>query len=329
MNLKNKTILITGGTGFIGSHLAEFFVRKKFNVTVYDKYNSNNSVGWLKDSLFKNKIKIVLGDICDFGHLEKVVQKNRFVIHLAALIGIPYSYVAPKSYIDTNVVGTFNVLEACKNHKIDRLITTSTSEVYGSGIIFPMNENHPTNTQSPYSASKLAADNLAYSYAKSFELPLTIIRPFNVYGQRQSDRAIIPTIIGQLLSKEKKLKLGNLHSRRDYTYVGDLCDAYYKILTVKKINNGEIFNTGSGKYYSIIDIKKKIEKIVGIKKDIIIEKIRLRPKKSEVNSLLSSTKKIKKIVNWKTKTSFESGLKKTIKWVIENKNHLDPQNYKI
>ncbi len=324
-----KSILITGGTGFIGSHLAEYFVRKNFNVTVYDKYNSNNSIGWIKGSPFEKKINVVLGDVRDFGHLEKVVKKNRFVIHLAALIGIPYSYVAPRSYIDTNVIGTYNVLEACKNHKVERVIITSTSEVYGSGLIFPMNEKHPTNTQSPYSASKLAGDNLAYSYAKSFELPLTIIRPFNVYGQRQSDRAIIPTIISQLISKQKKLKLGNLHTRRDYTYVNDLCDAYYKILKMKKINRGEIFNTGSEKNFSIIEIKKKIEKIIGIKKDIVVDNSRLRPKRSEVNTLLASTKKIRNFSNWKAKTSFENGLKETIKWVIDNNNHLDPHNYKI
>jgi dTDP-glucose 4,6-dehydratase len=324
-----KNILITGGTGFIGSHLAEYFARKNFKVTVYDKYNSNNSIGWIKGSFYEKKINVVLGDVCDFGHLEKVVKKNKFVIHLAALIGIPYSYVAPKSYLDTNVIGTYNILEACKNHKVERVITTSTSEVYGSGLTFPMNENHPTNTQSPYSASKLAGDNLAYSYAKSFELPLIIVRPFNVYGQRQSDRAIIPTIIGQLISKQKKLKLGNLNSRRDYTYVNDLCDAYYKILTMKKISKGEIFNTGSGKNFSILEIKKKIEKIIGIEKDIIIQKSRLRPKKSEVNSLLASTKKIKRYSNWEAKTNFENGLKETIKWVIKNNNHLDPYNFKI
>ena len=253
-----KNILITGGTGFIGSHLAEFFVKKKFNVTVYDKYNSNNSIGWIKDSVFRKKIEVVLGDVCDFGHLEKYVKNNRFIIHLAALISIPYSYVAPRSYIDTNIIGTFNVLEASKKHKVEKIITTSTSEVYGSGIIFPMTEKHPINTQSPYSASKLAADNLAQSYAKSFELPVTIIRPFNVYGPRQSDRAIIPTIIGQMISGSSEIKLGNLKSKRDYTYIEDLCQAYYKILIMKKTHKGEIFNTGSEKNYSILEIKKKI-----------------------------------------------------------------------
>ena len=324
-----KKILITGGTGFIGSHLAEFFVKKKFKVTVYDKYNSNNNFGWIESSLYKNKIKVILGDVCDFKHLDNIIKENNFVIHLAALISIPYSYLSPSSFIDTNIIGTYNVLESCKINKIKKVITTSTSEVYGSGLYFPIDENHPIQTQSPYSATKASADNLSISYQKSFNLPVTVIRPFNVYGPRQSDRAIIPTIIGQLISSQKKLKLGNLKSQRDYTYVEDLCDAYYNIIKNKKKCNGEILNTGSGKNFSINEIIKKISNMLRIKKPILMDSQRLRPAKSEVNILLSSTKKINYHFGWRATTSFDSGLKKTIKWFLKNNSHLNSNNYRF
>ena len=244
-----KNIFITGGCGFIGSHIAEYFVKKNFKVVVYDKYNANNDYGNLNNSQYLKKIKVILGDICDFNHLEKSMRGCNKVIHLAALIGIPYSYHAPKSYIQTNVEGTYNVLESCLRNKIKKTIITSTSEVYGTGKKFPMDENHLINCQSPYSASKSAADNLAMSYYYSFKLPMTILRPFNVYGPGQSNRAIIPSIIQQSIYSDK-IRIGNINTERDFTFVEDLSNAYLKVIN-NLSNNGEVVHTGSGRCISI------------------------------------------------------------------------------
>ena len=310
-------VFITGGCGFIGSHLAELFVSKNFKVTVYDKYNIQNDLNNLTESKYLKKINIILGDIRDLRHLSNSMKGHDYVIHLAALIGIPYSYVAPSSYISTNINGTFNVLESCLVNKIKKTIVTSTSEVYGSGVKFPMTEEHKLNCQSPYSASKLAADNLAYSYYCSFNLPLNILRPFNVYGPRQSNRAVIPTIIQQAIFSEK-IKIGNTKSLRDFTYVDDLCLAYFKMLN-QNLFNGQIFNTGTGRSYSIEYIISCILSILrNNNKKIIFEKKRFRPLKSEVHKLLASTKKIKKLIRWHSKTSLQEGLKKTIIWQKNN-----------
>jgi nucleoside-diphosphate-sugar epimerase len=236
---------------------------------------------------------------------------------LAALIGIPYSYKSPLAYINTNILGTYNILESCKQNKIKNIIVTSTSEVYGSSRYEPMDENHPTESQSPYAASKNSADELTKSYFRSFNLPIKIIRPFNAYGPRQSARAVIPNIIFQLNNKKiKKVKLGNLTPKRDYTYVEDLCDAYYKIYNLKKF--GETYNVGTNEKISIKDLYNLISVTIGIKKEIIIENIRKRKKTSEVMSLRSNFNKLNKATGWKPKTSFVKGLKKTIIWVKKN-----------
>tara|TARA_B100000945_G_scaffold172512_1_gene138148 strand:+ start:36 stop:716 length:681 start_codon:yes stop_codon:yes gene_type:complete len=225
--MKNK-ILITGATGFIGSHLAELFVQKGFNVVAFDRYNPNNHWGWLEKSKYNKDMEIILGDIRDYDSVSKAMKNCNKVIHLAALIGIPYSYVSPLAYIRTNVEGTFNVLESSKNSKLDQILITSTSETYGSAKYIPINENHPLQGQSPYAASKIGADQIALSYYNSFNLPVKVIRPFNTYGPRQSLRAIIPTIISQILVNKKEIKLGNTLPRRDFLYVKDTCNGFWR-----------------------------------------------------------------------------------------------------
>lgn len=315
--MENKKILITGGCGFIGSNLVEFFLKKKFKIIVLDKYNFINNWGWLENLKTKN-IEVKLGDIRDFDFVNKHIKNVDSVIHLAALIGIPYSYVSPLAYIQTNIVGTYNILESCKNNKIKNVVITSTSEVYGSSKYEPMDEKHPTFSQSPYAATKKSADELALSYYNSFNLPVKIIRPFNAYGPRQSPRAIIPNIVYQLLNKKiKKIKIGNLTPKRDYTYVNDLCEAFYKVYNLKQF--GEIFNIGTSQNLSIEELYYKISKIIKIKKPLEIEKKRKRKMTSEVMSLRCDNKKILS-TGWKPKTKFSFGLKKTIRWISKNQS---------
>ena len=312
-----KRVLITGGCGFIGSNLTNYFLKKRVKVIVLDKYNFHNNYGWLEDIKNNKNLEVELGDIRDYDIVNNTIKKVDSVIHLAALIGIPYSYKSPLAYINTNILGTYNILESCKQNKIKNIIVTSTSEVYGSSRYEPMDENHPTESQSPYAASKNSADELTKSYFRSFNLPIKIIRPFNAYGPRQSARAVIPNIIFQLNNKKiKKVKLGNLTPKRDYTYVEDLCDAYYKIYNLKKF--GETYNVGTNEKISIKDLYNLIPVTIGIKKEIIIENIRKRKKTSEVMSLRSNFNKLNKATGWKPKTSFVKGLKKTIIWVKKN-----------
>lgn len=326
--MKNK-ILITGAFGFIGSHLTEFFVKNNFNVIAFDRYNTNNDWGWLENSSFKNDIEVITGDIRDFDSVSKVVKDSNKVIHLAALIGIPYSYNSPLAYIKTNLEGTYNILESSKNCELDEVLLTSTSEVYGTALYTPIDELHPLQAQSPYSASKIAADNLGISYYKSYNLPIKIIRPFNNYGPRQSARAIIPTIISQLILKDlKKIDLGNLLPTRDFTYVEDTCDAIMKILNEKQFF-GEVINIGTNNEISIIDLATKISKLMKINLDINNDKKRIRPKNSEVERLVCSNKKLNKITNWEPNHTFDEGLKKTIEWFKENNNHLKPHIFNV
>ena len=320
--MKEK-ILITGGTGFIGSHLAEYFAKKNFEVTVFDRYNSNYSLGNLKNSKYKDKIKFIFGDIRDYDSTNKAIIENDIIIHLAALIGIPYSYFSPLAYIKTNMEGTYNILESTKNNKKKKLIITSTSEVYGSADYIPIDEKHPLKPQSPYSASKIAADNLALSYYNAFNLPVTILRPFNTFGPRQSERAIIPTIINQILkTKDNTITLGNLYPVREFNYVEDICEAYFKTVKTKKF--GEVFNVGNSYEISINDLVLLISKLMGKKIKVKKSKIRFRIKKSEVDLLKSDNKKIKKMIKWKPKhqgrKGLIEGLKKTIEWSLSNPN---------
>ena len=322
-----KKILITGGTGFIGSHLAELCVKKGYKVTVFDRYNPNYSLGNLSDSSCKKKIKFIFGDIRDYDSVNNAIKRNDIVFHLAALIGIPYSYISPLAYIKTNVEGTYNVLQSAKELEISKTVITSTSEVYGSAIYTPINEDHPLQPQSPYSASKIGADNLALSYYNSFDLPVTIIRPFNTYGPRQSARAIIPTIFSQLISS-KDISLGNLSTVRDFTFVEDLCMAY-DILLKNNIFNGEVVNIGSNQDISISQLLEKIFKITNLKKKIVVSEDRIRKNKSEVNHLLCDNKKILSLTDWKPKISLDDGLRKTYSWIEKNKNIYKSNLYNV
>lgn len=322
-----KKIIVTGGCGFIGSHLVEHLTAKGYSVTAFDRYNSNNNWGFLEKSKFKNDFRVILGDVRDFDSVKKAIKGNNIVIHLAALIGIPYSYLSPLAYIKTNVEGTYNVLEVSKELKIEKTIVTSTSEVYGSALYLPIDEKHPLQPQSPYSASKIGADNLSMSYFNSFNLPITIIRPFNTYGPRQSARAVIPTISSQLISS-KKVSLGNIDTMRDFTYVDDLCNAY-EIVMKSKSFNGNIINVGSNEFISIGDLYNKIEKLLKIKKSLLIDNKRKRTKKSEVSKLLCDNSKIIQNTKWKPKITLENGLKKTLTWIKRNKGIFKDHLYNV
>ena len=317
-------ILITGADGFIGSHLTEKLLKAGHKVKALSYYNSFNSIGWLKEVKNKTKnLKIISGDIRDFNFLYNHTKSVDIIFHLASLIAIPYSYVASRSYIDTNIIGTHNVLECSRIHNVKKIIHTSTSEVYGSAQYVPIDENHPNVGQSPYSASKIAADQLAISYHNSFGLPLTILRPFNTYGPRQSTRAVIPTIITQILQGSGEVYLGNKNTTRDFNYVHDVVDAFCKTIKNKKIN-GKTINIGSGFEIKITDLANLISEIIGRKIKIKYEKQRDRPKNSEVNRLLASNKKAKYLLNWQPKYSKKTGLtkalKETIMWYNKKEN---------
>ena len=318
-------IFLTGAEGFIGSHLAEKLVRRGHDLTCLILYNSFNSWGWLEhiDNKIKKEIRVITGDIRDEFLIKNQLKKNvDVVINLAALIGIPYSYRARKSYFDTNAIGLLNILNSALSSNIKKIIHTSTSEVYGSPKYIPIDEKHLVSAQSPYAASKVAADQIALSYNKSFNSPVTILRPFNTFGPRQSLRAIIPTIITQILNK-KVLKLGSLYPTRDLTYIDDTTDAFLCALNKKK-DIGEIINIGSGFEVSVKELVRKISKITGYRIDIKKDFKRVRPKKSEVDRLFANNKKAKKILNWSPKlnkkSDFENSLKKTIEWFSNEEN---------
>lgn len=320
-----KKIFVTGASGFIGSHLVEKLLAKKYFVKALVPYDINGSVGWLADIKNKIGLKIIYGDVCDESFILKNTKDVDFIIHLAALISIPYSYISPKSYIKSNIEGTYNILEASKKNNIKKLIHTSTSEVYGTAQFSTIKEDHPINPQSPYAATKVSADSLCISYYRSFNLPVTIIRPFNTFGPRQSSRAVISTIISQLLLNNKKLYIGNINTKRDFTYVTDTVDGFIKALNSKKKIAGQTINLGTGKTISIKEVIKNICKILKINPILIKDKKRFRPKKSEVKILISNNDKARKLLNWKPKYTgskgLEKSLKETIKW-FNRKNNL-------
>jgi len=323
-----KKILVTGAFGFIGSHLVELLTSRGNSVIAYDRYNVNNHYGWLNNSKYKKDIEFCLGDIRDFDSVYKVLKKSSSVFHLAALIGIPYSYLSPLAYIKTNVEGTYNILEASKILNLENIVVTSTSEVYGTAIKVPMNEEHRLFGQSPYSASKIAADHLSLSYYNSFNIPLKIVRPFNVYGPRQSTRAIIPTIISQLLKNKNKLFLGNINTSRDYTFVNDTCDAFIEIFKSKKLF-GEVTNIGTNTNFNIADIIKLISEEMKISPRVYQEKKRKRPIKSEVFELQCDNSKLLNNTKWKQTYTFKKGIKKTIRWSKKNINYFELDKYHV
>lgn len=321
-------ILVTGSEGFIGSHLTELLIKKGYNVKAFVKYNFQNNWGWLEKSKYQKEIEIYTGDIRDFDSVYDAMKDCQIAFHLAALIGIPYSYVSPLAYIKTNTEGTYNVLEAARKLDIQRVIHTSTSEIYGTAQYIPINEKHPYNPQSPYAASKAGADHLAMSFFKSFQTPVTIVRPFNTYGPRQSARAIIPTIISQILAGKTKIKLGNLTPTRDLNYVKDTANGFYT-LGFHDNTVGEVFNLGTGVEISIKVLVKKIIELIGKDVEIIQDPLRLRPDNSEVERLLCDASKTRNMTDWKPKYTFESGLKETINWIDNNINYFKTDIYNV
>ena len=321
-------VLVTGSEGFIGSHLTELLVEKGFEVKAFVRYNFKNDWGWLEESKYKNDIEIYTGDVRDFDSVYDAMKDVDVVFHLAALIGIPYSYISPLAYIKTNTEGTYNVLESGRKLNLKRIIITSTSEIYGTAQYVPIDEKHPYNPQSPYAASKAAADHLALSYYRSFGTTVTIIRPFNTYGPRQSARAVIPTIISQILAGKKQIKLGNLSPTRDLNYVKDIANGF---ITVGLHENtiGDVYNLGTGQEISIGDLAEKIIELTGKEVEIIEDTQRIRPEKSEVERLLSNAEKAKKTTSWEPKYMLEEGLKETIDWIQDNLHHYKPEIYNI
>ena len=323
-------IIVTGATGFIGSHLTEYFVENGFNVIAFDRYNSNNDWGWLENSKYKNDFQVILGDIRDYDSVSKAMSGCDAVFHLAALIGIPYSYVSPLAYIRTNIEGTYNVLEAAKNLELEQILITSTSETYGTAQYVPIDEKHPIVGQSPYSASKIAADQLAISYFKSFELPVKIVRPFNTYGPRQSARAIIPTIISQLLNGKTEIELGSLSPTRDLTFVKDTCTGFKEIYNSDSLF-GEVTNIGMKAEISIGDLAKLIANVMDVELSIKSTDERIRPENSEVERLFCDNSKLLKHTSWKSNYSLEQGIAEVIEWMKkpENLNYFKSDKYNV
>ena len=330
MNWKNKKVLVTGSEGFIGSHLTEKLIELGADIRAYVLYNAFNSWGWL-DSFSIDKldqIEIFMGDVRDENNVRSAVKEVDIVFHLAALIGIPYSYYSPQSYVSTNVKGTLNILQAGRDENVEKMIHTSTSETYGTAIYTPIDEKHPLQGQSPYSASKIGGDMLAESYYRSFDLPVSIIRPFNTYGPRQSARAVIPTIISQIISGKKEIFLGSLTPVRDFTYVKDTVEGFIKMAEVDK-TVGKLINIGSGEGITIGDLANKIIKLTGRNIKIKTQKERIRPEKSEVNKLICNKNYAKELLGWKPNYSLDEGLKETIDFIEKNLKEYKPNIYNI
>jgi NAD dependent epimerase/dehydratase len=321
MDLKNKKVLVTGADGFIGSHLVESLMASGANVRPFVHYNSFNSWGWL-DTLSaerQNDLDVFAGDIRDPHGVETAMKGCDMVFHLAALIAIPFSYHSPDSYVDTNVKGTLNVLQAARRHGVEKLLCTSTSEVYGTARYVPMDESHPFQGQSPYSATKIGADRIAESFYRSFDLPVVIVRPFNTYGPRQSARAVIPTIITQLLAGANEIKLGNLTPTRDLNYVTDTCEGFLAIARSDRTIGQEI-NIATQTEISVGDLVQKLVNRIRPEAKVVLECERLRPEKSEVERLLGSNTKIRELTEWTPKHTLDAGLEATIRWFREPRN---------
>jgi NAD dependent epimerase/dehydratase len=327
MNWEGRKIVVTGAGGFIGSHLTESLLEKGANVTALVHYNSQHNYGWLEE-IFRTKgkeLSVVMGDVRDSNAMRKLVDGHTVIFHLAALIGIPYSYMAPEAYIETNIKGTLNVLQAGLENKVERVIHTSTSEVYGTAKYVPIDEDHPLQGQSPYSASKIGADKLVESYCKSFDLPVVTVRPFNTFGPRQSARAVIPTIISQVL-QGKELRLGSLKPVRDMTFVDDTVRGFIAASESKAVI-GETVNLGTGQGISIQELVETISSVLNQNITVISEDERVRPEKSEVMRLISCADKAEKLMNWEARVSLKEGLAKTITWISENLKSYKEEKY--
>lgn len=321
-------VLVTGAAGFVGSHLTEKCVELGYQVKAFTHYNSKNNWGWLETSPHRTNIEVITGDIRDFDSVSAAIKDVDTVFHLAALIGIPYSYVSPLAYVKTNVEGTYNVLQAAKTWGTKNVLVTSTSETYGTAQYVPMDEKHPMVGQSPYSASKIGADNLAVSYFRSFATPVKIVRPFNVYGPRQSARAIIPSIIIQILNGQRKLKLGNVDPTRDLTFVKDTVSGF---LTIAKhdVFNGEYVNVGMKHEISVRDLVHLIAKLMKTEVEITSDEQRVRPTQSEVERLFCENQKLVKTTNWAPNYSLEKGLTETIEWLTKHQEQYKSDVYNV
>jgi NAD dependent epimerase/dehydratase len=321
VNLHNKNILITGADGFIGSHLVEVLLEESAKVRAFCYYNSFNSWGWL-DSLPQEKLKaldVFTGDIRDSNGVRTAMQDIDVVFHLAALIAIPFSYHSPDSYIDTNIKGTLNIVQAARDFAVERVLVTSTSEVYGTAKYIPIDEKHPRQPQSPYSASKIGADCIAESFYRSFDLPVTIVRPFNTFGPRQSARAVIPTLITQLLNGKTEIKLGDLTPTRDFVYVKDTVNGFLEIANSKSLI-GEDCNIATQSEISIGQLAEEMIRQINPEAKIVQDKARMRPAKSEVFRLYGSAEKIKAHTGWAPQYDLAAGLAETIEWFSNKKN---------
>ena len=329
MDWTTKKVLITGADGFIGSHLTERLISEGAQVRAFVMYNSFNTWGWIDtfSSREKEVVDIVCGDIRETDLLKQALKDVDIVFHLAALIAIPYSYASPSSYIKTNVEGTLNLLQTGLECSVEKIIHTSTSEVYGTAQYIPIDEKHPLQGQSPYSASKIGADMVAESFYRSFNLPVTTVRPFNTYGPRQSARAIIPTLILQML-KDTTIRVGSLHPIRDFTYVGDTVDGFIKAAEADGIN-GEVINIGSNQGISIGDLTDTLAQIVGKEITIECEEERVRPAHSEVNRLLCNNQRAKELMQWQPTVKLTEGLAKTVSWFEEHQHAYKSNLYNI
>ena len=327
MNLTNRKILVTGADGFIGSHLTEELVRQGCDVRAFVFYNSFNSWGWLDHSPpdVKNKIEVFAGDIRDPHGVKEAVRGCDLILHLAALIAIPYSYHSPDTYIDTNIKGTLNILQAARELGVEKIIHTSTSEVYGTARYVPIDEDHPLQGQSPYAATKIGADQLALSFYRTFNTPVSIIRPFNTYGPRQSARAVIPTIITQIAAGQKELHLGSLHPTRDFNYITDTVKGFIAVAESEK-SVGEVINIGSNYEVSIGDLVRTIVDIMKADIKIKTDDDRIRPQKSEVERLWADNKKAARLISWQPEYAGMEGLKRGLQATIEWFS--DPNNLK-
>lgn len=329
MNWSGKNVLVTGGGGFIGSNLVEELVRRGANVTAFLRYNSRNDPGMLRysDPELKKNISYYFGELADHAAVREAMRGQQVVFHLAALIGIPYSYVHPHHVVETNVVGTLNVLQAANDLGTSRVIHTSTSETYGTALYAPIDEKHPLQGQSPYSASKIGADKLAESFFLSFETPVTTVRPFNTYGPRQSARAVIPTIISQMLTRDR-IKLGSLTPTRDFNYVGDTARGF--IMAAENDSTlGEVVNLGTGKEISIGELVTVIQELVGRDVEIITDDQRIRPEGSEVMRLIADNRKAKELMGWEPQVSIRDGLQQTINWISDHLHLFDIDRYTV
>lgn len=325
-NEGNKKVLVTGADGFIGSHLTELLLEEGYEVRALSVYNSFNYWGWL-DDIKHPRLEVVSGDVRDAAFCRHITQGCDTVFHLAALIAIPYSYVAPESYVDTNIKGTLNMCQAALDHNVRRLIVTSTSEVYGTARYVPIDENHPRQPQSPYSATKIGADAIAKSFYNAFNLPVTIARPFNTYGPRQSARAIIPTIITQIANGVREIKVGDLSPTRDFNFVKDTCRGFLAIARAEGVE-GEEINIATGTEVTMKQTLMKIAEIMDADINWVVDPERIRPSKSEVFRLCGDNTKIETLTDWRPEWSLEEGLRATVDW-FRNPDNLAKYKYNV